>query len=360
MPDRLIIALSGGVDSAVAALLLQQAGHRVEALHMTNWDDDEAGYCTAADDWQAALAVAEALKIPIHRVSFAAQYRAQVFKNFLEEYAAGRTPNPDILCNREVKFGVCLEYAERLGGVALATGHYARRVSDAMGTHLYRARDLNKDQSYFLQRVPEAALARARFPLGDYLKSDVRRLAREAGLPVYDRPDSTGICFIGERPFKAFLGSHLNAVPGDIETLDGKVVGRHDGLIFHTSGQRQGLKLCVSHTGNGQAWYVVAKDVPRQVLRVVQGADHPSLLAKGFSTDAILWLTVPPASPFECALQIRHRQSPVGATVHWDARGAQVLLNDPLRGVAPGQYAAFYHGDHCLGGAVITAPAGDQ
>jgi tRNA-specific 2-thiouridylase len=360
MADRIIIALSGGVDSAVAALLLLQAGHAVEALHMTNWDEDEDGYCSAADDWQAAKSVADALQIPIHRVSFAPQYRANVFQNFLDEYAAGRTPNPDILCNREVKFGVCLEYATRLGGVALATGHYARLSTDASGTHLHRARDINKDQSYFLQRVPAAALARARFPLGDLLKSDVRKRAHDAGLPVYDRPDSTGICFIGERPFKAFLSGYLPATAGNIETLEGEVIGRHDGLMFHTLGQRQGLKIGGSNTGNGQAWYVAGKDMTRNVLRVVQGVDHPVLQVSRFRTEPIVWIGGLPFAQFECAVQIRHRQTAVAATVHWDPAGAQVLLSSPLRGVAPGQYAAFYQGDQCLGGAVIAAPGGAE
>lgn len=323
---------------------------------MTNWDEDEDGYCTAAEDWTAARAVGQALGIPVHRVSFAAEYRARVFRNFLDEYAAGRTPNPDVLCNREVKFGVCLEYAKRLGGQRLATGHYARLSMDATGARLLRARDRSKDQSYFLQQVPTTALSEACFPLGDLEKAAVRRLAREAGLPVHDRPDSTGICFIGERPFREFLAQHLAAPPGDIETLEGEVIGRHEGLIFHTIGQRQGLGIGGQRAGSGDAWYVVAKNAARNALVVVQGHDHPALLRREFSTGPVIWFAAPDTSSLECEVQIRHRQTAQRATVRWDQIGASVLLTEPVWAIAPGQYAAFYAGEQCLGGAVIDAP----
>ena len=355
MSERIVVALSGGVDSAVAALLLRRAGHEVQGLHMTNWEDDEAGYCTAAADWQSARSVATELGIVLHRVSFTAEYREQVFKHFLADYAAGLTPNPDILCNREVKFGVCLEYAQRLGGQQLATGHYARIVQDSDGSaRLYRARDTNKDQSYFLQAMPSAALRLAAFPLGDTLKDEVREHARRAGLPVHDRPDSTGICFIGERPFREFLQHYLQGARGPIETRSGEVLGYHDGLMYHTIGQRQGLKIGGLRHGSNAPWYVAAKDVTRNALIVVQGQDHPALFTQSFSTAIPVWLQRHETRFAECHVQVRHRQHAVACTVQMAAGGAEVSLCAPLRGVAPGQYAAFYAGDECLGGAPIV------
>ncbi len=355
MSERIIVALSGGVDSAVAALLLRRAGHEVHGLHMTNWEDDEAGYCTAAADWQSARTVAAELGIPLHRTSFTAEYREQVFKHFLADYAAGLTPNPDILCNREVKFGVCLEYARRLGGKQLATGHYARIVQESDGSaRLYRAKDTNKDQSYFLQAMPAAALRVAAFPLGDVLKSEVREDARRAGLPVYDRPDSTGICFIGERPFREFLQQYLQGAAGPIETHGGEVLGYHEGLMYHTIGQRQGLKIGGLRDGSNAPWYVAAKDVARNALIVVQGQDHPALYTQSFSTATPVWLQMRETRFAECHVQVRHRQQAVPCTVSLDALGARVALRAPLRGVAPGQYAAFYAGEECLGGAPIA------
>ncbi len=353
MTSRTIVALSGGVDSAVAALRLLQTGHTVEALHMTNWTEDEDGYCTAADDWQAARAVADALGIPIHRVSFAAEYRERVFAEFLAGYAAGQTPNPDVLCNREVKFGACLEYVDRLGGDRFATGHYARLADHPSGPRLLRAVDANKDQSYFLQQMPRSALARAVFPLGDLPKPEVRRLARAANLPVAERPDSTGICFIGERPFREFLGRYLPAAPGPILTPEGEELGQHEGLMFHTVGQRGGLRIGGRKHHADLPWYVAAKDRARNALIVVQGGDHPLLLTREFRTTPLTWLTDPPPAQFVAQVQIRHRQTPVPAEIRWDASGATVSVHEPLRAVAPGQYAALYQEDVCLGGAVI-------
>jgi tRNA-uridine 2-sulfurtransferase len=358
MSEPVIVALSGGVDSAVAALLLQRAGHRVEALHMSNWDADEDGYCTAAADWQAARTVAEALGLVLHRVSFAAEYRERVFRQFLDEYRAGRTPNPDVLCNREVKFGVCLDYARRLGASRLATGHYARLAGGPAAPRLLRARDADKDQSYFLQQVPRAALGAALFPLGELVKDEVRELARRAGLAVHDRPDSTGICFIGERPFRDFLSAYLAPLPGPIETPDGERIGTHAGLMFHTIGQRQGLRIGGQRARSGAPWYVAAKDARRNALIAVQGHDHPLLQSCEFTTAPVRWLDAPPAAEFECGVQVRHRQAAVPARVRWSAAGASLTLAAPLRAVAPGQYAAFYRDEECLGGGAIVEARG--
>jgi tRNA-specific 2-thiouridylase len=355
MNSPLIVALSGGVDSAVAALLLKRAGHAVEALHMTNWDDDEDGYCTAAADWQAARTVADALEIPLHRVSFAAEYRERVFRSFLDEYAAGRTPNPDVLCNREVKFGVCLEHVRRLGGTRIATGHYARVEHGSTRSRLLRARDNAKDQSYFLQQVAPTALACAEFPLGTLTKQEVRALARDAGIPVHDRPDSTGICFIGERPFREFLAGYLPAAPGPIETPEGERLGTHSGLMFHTIGQRGGLGIGGRRAHDDAPWYVAVKDVGRNTLIVVQGENNPMLYSSQIVTGAVAWLAPPPGEEFDCLLQVRHRQRAVPARARLTADGAMLEPAAPLRAVAVGQYAALYDGDECLGGAVITA-----
>ncbi len=356
MSARVIVGLSGGVDSAVAAWLLKRAGHDVHGLHMSNWDepDDEQGYCTSAEDYQAALAVARELGVPLHRVSFAAEYRDRVFRHFLDEYAAGRTPNPDVLCNREVKFGVCLDYARRLGGAVLATGHYARAVVADGRPRLRRAADRAKDQTYFLHQVDAEALASAAFPLGELPKSEVRELARRAGLPVHDRPDSTGICFIGERPFREFLARYLPSRPGPIESEHGEVLGTHVGLVHYTPGQRQGLGLGGRAGAAEQPWYVAAKDVGRNALVVVQGHDHPRLLCASFDVGPSHWIGPAPALPLGCRVQVRHRQADVPCRLVAAREGATVELEAPLRAVAPGQYAVFYVGDECLGGAVIT------
>ncbi len=354
MNDRIIVALSGGVDSAVAALQLKRAGHEVEALHMTNWDADEDGYCTAAADLQAARSVADELGIVLHHVSFAADYRARVFQGFLDDYAAGRTPNPDVLCNREVKFGVCLDYARRLGGRHLATGHYARIAMGGDGARLLRAFDREKDQSYFLQQVSAAALGMALFPIGELHKDEVRRIAREAGIPVFDRPDSTGICFIGERPFREFLAGFLPPVAGPIETPDGEPLGTHEGLMFHTIGQRQGLRIGGRHAASGEPWYVAGKDVARNAVIAVQGHDHPLLQSAAMSIGPIRWISPPEAQEFRCEVQVRHRQAAVPAHVRWDLAGARIDLDSPVRAIAPGQYAALYLDDQCLGGGVIV------
>ena len=354
--DRVIVGLSGGVDSAVAALLLKEQGHDVQALFMSNWDDEDDSYCTAAQDFQDARAVARELDIPLHRVSFAAQYRERVFEYFLREQRAGRTPNPDVLCNREIKFGVALDYVRRLGGARFATGHYARLLTAPTGeTELHKARDAAKDQSYFLHAVAASHLARSLMPLGDLEKGAVRERARRAGLPVFDKPDSTGICFIGERPFREFLGRFLDPTPGPIESPEGERLGIHQGLAFYTLGQRGGLQIGGRRGHSEQPWYVAAKDGQRNVLVVVQGHDHPLLASSALTTETMHWLTTTPRpEPFRCTAKVRYRQADQAALFEPLPDGtARIIFDQPQRAVTPGQYAVVYDGDRCLGGAVI-------
>jgi tRNA-specific 2-thiouridylase len=290
-------------------------------------------------------------------VSFAGEYRERVFAHFLAEYRAGRTPNPDVLCNREIKFGVCLDYARRLGASRLATGHYARLDASSSPARLLRAFDGSKDQSYFLHGVGAPELAQALFPVGDLQKSDVRALARERGLPVFDKPDSTGICFIGERPFREFLARYLPAQPGAIETPEGHVLGSHGGLMYYTLGQRQGLGIGGQAGAPEAAWYVAGKDLARNVLVVVQGQDHPLLASDEITTDPVHWIAArPPATAFDCTVKVRYRQADQPCSVVLSSQGdARVHLHVSQRAVTPGQYAVFYRGEECLGGAVIAS-----
>jgi tRNA-uridine 2-sulfurtransferase len=355
--DRIVVGMSGGVDSAVAALLLKRAGFDVHGLYMSNWDDDDA-YCTGARDFQDARATAAELGIPLHRVSFADEYRARVFDYFLTEYRAGRTPNPDVLCNREIKFGICLDYSARLGARRFATGHYARVEQAADGPALLKARDADKDQSYFLHAVAREHFAHVSFPLGDLVKSDVRALAREAGLPVFDKPDSTGICFIGERPFREFLSRYIPTTPGDIVDDRGAILGRHRGLAFYTLGQRGGLEIGGRAGAREEPWYVAAKDLARNELVAVQGHDHPLLVSRALSTGPCNWLVHRDEndfdSGFESGIKVRYRQKDQACRVVRGADGAlRVDFAEPQRAVTPGQFAVFYDGDRCLGGGVI-------
>ena len=353
--DRVIVGLSGGVDSAVAALLLKEQGHDVHALFMSNWDDEDDSYCTAAQDFQDARAVARELAIPLHRVSFAAQYRERVFEYFLREQRAGRTPNPDVLCNREIKFGVALDYVRRLGGSRFATGHYARLVTAPNGeTELHKARDAAKDQSYFLHAVAIEHLACSLMPLGELEKGAVRERARRAGLPVFDKPDSTGICFIGERPFREFLERFVAPTPGPIESPEGELLGTHQGLAFYTLGQRGGLQIGGRRGHSEQPWYVAAKDGRRNVLVVVQGHDHPLMASSALTTETMHWLTTPRTEPFRCTAKVRYRQADQAARLEPLPDGtARLIFDQPQRAVTPGQYAVVYDGDRCLGGGVI-------
>jgi tRNA-uridine 2-sulfurtransferase len=355
-----IVAVSGGVDSAVAALLLLEQGYRVQGLFMSNWEEDDDGYCTSAQDFQDARRVCGDLNIPLHKTNFAAAYRAEVFEQFLAEHRVGRTPNPDVLCNRQIKFGACLQYARRLGAEQFATGHYARIVRTASGYRLLKGIDAGKDQSYFLHGIDPAVLPHALFPLGELTKQEVRRRAQDSALPVFDKKDSTGICFIGERPFQSFLAQYLPAQPGPIESADGDVIGRHQGLMYYTLGQRHGLGIGGVAGGPEEPWYVAAKDRDRNVLVVVQGRDHPLLLSNSFRTEPVHWLA--PAADeqvLSCSVRVRYRQADQPCTLAWDSYGAQVTLQTPQRAITPGQSAVFYDGETCLGGALIerVAPA---
>ena len=353
----IILGLSGGVDSAVAAILLKQQGADVHALHMTNWEDDD-GYCTSAEDLQDARRVCEQLNITLHHVNFARQYRDRVFGYFLDEYRAGRTPNPDVLCNREIKFGVFREYARRLGGEFLATGHYARTRTVNGEAQLLKAADESKDQSYFLNAVTSEALAETIFPLGELQKTEVRAIARDNALPVFDKKDSTGICFIGERPFKQFLSTYLPANPGPIKTPEGKAVGEHGGLMYYTIGQRQGLGVGGRRDSADEPWYVAAKDLDSNALIVVQG-EHPLLYSNILEASDASWIGNPPKEiesmqALRCAVKVRYRQSDQACEVVAASVNRLIVnIDEPQRAIAPGQFAAFYEGDRCLGGAVI-------
>jgi len=354
---RIVLGLSGGVDSGVAAILLQRAGADVHALHMTNWEDDD-GYCNAADDLQDARDVCEQLQVPLHHVNFSKQYRDQVFEYFLAEYRSGRTPNPDVLCNREIKFGVFRDYAKRLGGDMLATGHYARAgIADSHGA-LFKGADNNKDQSYFLHAVSAEAFAETVFPLGGLQKGDVRGIARDFGLTIHDKKDSTGICFIGERPFREFLSTYLPANPGPMETPEGKSVGEHQGLMYYTLGQRQGLCIGGRKDGSEEPWYVVAKEVSENKLIVAQG-EHDLLFSDALVATEPSWIGTPPAGLAEglrCAAKIRYRQDDQPCVVTQHNPGTlRVVFDERQKAVAPGQFVVFYEGDLCLGGAVIDA-----
>jgi tRNA-specific 2-thiouridylase len=355
---RTIVALSGGVDSAVAAWLLRDRGHAVECLHMSNWDDDD-GYCEAAADLQDARAVCARLGLTLHRVSFAAEYRNAVFEAFLSETRAGRTPNPDVLCNREIKFGLLRRYARRLGADYLATGHYARLDRSDGEPMLLKARDRAKDQSYFLHAVDTEDFSGVLFPLGDIEKSEVRRLARSAGLSVAEKRDSTGICFIGERPFADFLGRFVAPSPGPIVTEQGDIVGEHAGLHFYTLGQRKGLGIGGIEDRAAEPWYVAAKRPASNELVVVQGHDHPALFSAWLEAGRMHWIGAAPTAwsaggELRCQVKTRYRQSDQACSLR-DAGGgtARVVFDAPQRAVTPGQYAVFYSGDRCLGGARI-------
>ncbi|MEW8589627.1 MAG: tRNA 2-thiouridine(34) synthase MnmA [Candidatus Thiodiazotropha endolucinida] len=354
---RVIVGLSGGVDSSVAALLLQQQGYQVEGLFMKNWEEDDSeDYCSAAEDLADAQAVAECLKIPLYTVNFSSEYWDRVFAYFLEEYGAGRTPNPDVLCNREIKFKAFLDHAiDQLQASIIATGHYAAVEKDDEGYHLHRAKDEDKDQTYFLYMLGQRALSHSLFPLAQLNKHQVREIAQKAGFPNHKKKDSTGICFIGERKFRDFLQRFLPAQPGDIEDPQGNPLGRHHGLIYYTLGQRQGLGIGGRRDSIEAPWFVAAKDLRRNVLIAVQGHDHPMLMRQELTANQMHWVAGrPPSDPLQCLAKIRHRQPLQSCRIlRRDDRRYQVVFDSAQRAATPGQSIVFYHDNRCLGGGII-------
>ncbi len=343
---KVIVGMSGGVDSSVSALLLKQAGYDVMGLFMKNWEDD--GICPAAVDVEDVSEVCKEIGISFYTVNFVKEYRENVFSEFLKESLAGRTPNPDILCNREIKFKAFFNKAKELGADFLATGHYCQ-VRD---TQLLRGFDSNKDQSYFLSAVKGSILKSVLFPIGHLPKSEVRRIAEEAGLSVAKKKDSTGICFVGKRDFKEFLSQHLKATPGNFETLNGKVIGRHDGLPYYTIGQRRGLAI----GGPGDAWFVVGKDLKRNVVQIEQGENHPALFKQNLIAEQVSWISDEPAQiPFRCTAKVRYRQQDAPCVItRAEGDKLYVTFDEPMRACTPGQAIVFYDKEVCLGGAIIT------
>lgn len=354
---KVIVGLSGGVDSSVAAYLLQQQGHEVIGLFMKNWEgDDDDEYCSAEADLADAKAVCTRLNIPLHSVNFSNEYWDRVFTHFLAEYRAGRTPNPDILCNKEIKFKAFLDHAIELGADAIATGHYVRRGEADGKVQLLKGLDPNKDQSYFLHALGQSQIEKSLFPLGELEKPQVRKIAKAQGFINHEKKDSTGICFIGERKFKDFLSEYLLAQSGKIETTDGEVIGDHDGLMYYTLGQRQGLHIGGRRDASEEPWYVLRKDVARNVLIVGQGQNHPMLYAQGLICKEVNWIAgLEPDMPLVCSAKARYRQQDQACQVaKTDAQHYHVMFADKQRAITPGQSVVFYQGDVCLGGGVIT------
>lgn len=352
---RVVVGMSGGVDSAVSAALLKEQGFDVIGLYMSNWKEtDEGGCCTGEQDWTDVKYVCDRIGIPYYSVDFSEQYMNNVFKLFVEEYKKGRTPNPDVLCNREVKFGPFADFARQLGADYIATGHYCRVRHDGDMHYLLRAKDDNKDQTYFLNQVSSHQLRDVIFPLGDLTKPEVRELALKYDIPVAKKKDSTGICFIGERNFRQFLSQYIPMKDGDIVTQDGKIVGRHQGVYFYTLGQRRGLGIGGSADGNGERWFVLGKDVEKNLLIVSQGEDGV-LFKDGLETEGFNFITPPPAKQFECEVRIKHRQplQKAVATV-LDNGNVRLVFEQKQRAIAEGQYAVVYVGEICLGGGVIN------
>ncbi|MEN6629706.1 MAG: tRNA 2-thiouridine(34) synthase MnmA [Sulfuricella sp.] len=350
---RVVVGMSGGVDSAVAALLLKQQGFDVVGLFMKNWEDDdtEDGSCPAKQDFMDVLAVADKIGIEVEAVNFAKEYRERVFALFLREYQAGRTPNPDVLCNSEIKFKAFLDHAIALGADKIATGHYARVRERAGLFELLKAEDGSKDQSYFLYRLNQAQLSKSIFPLGEIYKREVRDIARQADLPIHAKKDSTGICFIGERPFREFLSRYLPKQPGNMQTPEGKVVGRHEGLAYYTIGQRQGLGI----GGQGEPWFVAGKDMANNVLIVVQGHDHPALYGDRLAAMDLSWVSGRAPHPdWVYAAKIRYRQADAPCSIsRVDSEDCEIEFARPQWAVAPGQSVVLYESEVCLGGGII-------
>lgn len=358
---RVVVGMSGGVDSSVTALLLKQQGYDVIGIFMKNWDDtDEFGYCTAEADAEDVRRVCEQIDIPYYTVNFEKQYYDKVFAYFLEEYKRGRTPNPDVMCNREIKFGEFLNKALDLGADYVATGHYARVVEENGTYKLLRGVDNNKDQTYFLNALNQEQLSKAMFPIGHLPKPEVRRIAEEAGLYTAKKKDSTGVCFIGERNFKEFLSNYLPAKSGDmVDIVTGEVKGRHDGLMYYTLGQRQGLGI--GGSGTGEPWFVADKDLERNILYVVQGDKHPSLYSTSLIASGVNWIAGDdklPEGPYKCTAKFRYRQPDQGVKLTTRPDGTVLVeFDQPQKAITPGQAVVFYQGEECLGGGTIEAPA---
>ena len=353
--NKVIIGLSGGVDSSVAAWLLKEAGYQVEALFMKNWDEDNnSEYCTYADDLRDVKQVCDTLCIPLHTINFADEYWENVFSYFLDEYKAGRTPNPDILCNKEIKFKAFLEYAKKLGADKMATGHYVQCHNEKQAT-LFKAKDLNKDQSYFLYALNQYQLSHSLFPIGALEKSQVRAIAKQLNLITHNKKDSTGICFIGERKFRAFLQEYLPAQPGEIQTPEGACIGKHQGLMYYTLGQRQGLGIGGLKQSNEAPWYVAAKNLKQNVLIAVQGHDHPWLLSQEIGVKDLTWISAEtPSYPFKASAKIRYRHQEAACDVLLKDDGIIVHFEAPQWAATPGQSIVFYNDNICLGGGIIT------
>ena len=349
---KVVVGMSGGVDSSVAALLLKRQGYEVVGLFMKNWEDDDTDeYCSTRQDLVDAAAAADVIGIELEAVNFAAQYKDRVFAEFLREYSAGRTPNPDVLCNAEIKFKAFLDHATHLGAAKIATGHYARVDSQDRRHRLLRGLDTEKDQSYFLHRLRQEQLARAMFPVGELKKTEVRRLALEARLPNHAKKDSTGICFIGERPFREFLNRYLPKVPGEIVDERGRAVGQHIGLAFYTIGQRKGIGI----GGAGEPWYVAGKDLPANKLIVVQGHDHPLLMKRSLQAADTSWVAGAPPEGSAHSAKTRYRQADAPCTLSRVMESEiRVEFPTPQWAVTPGQSVVLYDGEACLGGGVIT------
>ena len=353
---RIVVGMSGGVDSSVSALLLKRQGFDVVGVFMKNWEEqDENGVCTAEEDWRDVQEVCFRIGIPYYSVNFAKEYRDRVFSYFLDEYRAGHTPNPDVLCNREIKFKAFLDFAMKLGAEKIATGHFANLKNDDGSFKLLRGADGNKDQSYFLYMLSQQQLSRAMFPVGHMTKQQVRQIAREEGLSVSEKKDSTGICFIGERDFRAFLQAYLPAMPGEMRTLSGEAVGRHEGLTYYTLGQRRGLKI--GGRGDGRSWFVIGKDLQNNILLVAQGEDHPMLYATKATAIHPTWISGRPpmheGEPLVCTAKFRYRQSDQEVSVLLKEDKLLVTANKPQRAITPGQSVVFYQDEVCLGGAVV-------
>lgn len=349
---RVVVGMSGGVDSSVAALLLKQQGYDVIGIFMKNWDDtDENGVCTATEDYDDVIRVCNQIGIPYYAVNFEKQYWDQVFTYFLEEYKTGRTPNPDVMCNKEIKFKAFLEHAINLGADYVATGHYAQVVYRDGEYKMLRGIDQNKDQTYFLNQLSQEQLSKVLFPIGEFEKSKVREIAMEAGIATATKKDSTGICFIGERNFKDFLSNYLPAKNGKMETFDGEVKGTHDGLMYYTIGQRHGLGI----GGSGEPWFAIGKDLERNVLYVGQGFHHEKLYSDSIIADKVSWVSnIEKSQEFECTAKFRYRQEDHKVTVRLlENEQVQVLFHQPIRAITPGQSAVFYQGEECLGGGTI-------